>query len=199
TGTAIATITRTPAGTATTPTAIATRTATTGAPTSTPTSVPAGSVTATATPSVCAIGFGDVPVGSAFYTFIRCLACRGVVSGYADGSFRPGSAVTRGQLSKIVSNSAGYDEPRSTQAFEDVPTGHPFYRWIERLALDGIVSGYTCGGLGEPCVQPQNRPYFRANADVTRGQSSKIVANTFFPGCQVRSADQGLYIQAWLV
>jgi hypothetical protein len=29
-----------------------------------------------------------------------------------------------------------------------------------------------------------NRPYFRPNADVTRGQAAKIVANTFFPGCE---------------
>jgi hypothetical protein len=42
------------------------------------------------TPTACSIQFSDVPEGSTFYAYIRCLACRGVVSGYADGTFRPG-------------------------------------------------------------------------------------------------------------
>jgi len=32
-------------------------------------------------------------------------------------------------------------------------------------------------------VPPQNRPYFRPNNNATRGQTSKIVSNTFFPDC----------------
>jgi hypothetical protein len=45
------------------------------------------------------------------------------------------------------------------------------------------MGGYPCGSPGETCDE-QNRPYFRWNAQVTRGQTSKIVANTFFPNCQ---------------
>jgi hypothetical protein len=37
--------------------------------------------------------------------------------------------------------------------------------------------------VGEPCDTEQ-RPYFRWGNPVTRGQASKIVANTFYPGCQ---------------
>jgi hypothetical protein len=33
-------------------------------------------------------------------------------------------------------------------------------------------------------MPPQNRPYFRPNNDVTRGQAAKIISNTFFPNCQ---------------
>jgi hypothetical protein len=33
-------------------------------------------------------------------------------------------------------------------------------------------------------VAPTNRPYFRPNNPVTRGQAAKIVSSTFFPGCQ---------------
>ena len=39
-----------------------------------------------------------------------------------------------------------------------------------------MVSGYPCGGAGEPC-DPQNRPYFRPSNNVTRGQIAKIIAN----------------------
>jgi hypothetical protein len=120
--------------------------------------------------------YSDVPPGSTFYPYVTCLATRGIVSGYSDCTFRPGNNVTRGQLSKIVGNAANFSEPHSTQTFEDVPLSHAFYIWIERLASRGIIGGYVCGGVGEPCVPPQYRPYFRSGNNVTRGQTSKIVA-----------------------
>jgi hypothetical protein len=83
-----------------------------------------------------------------------------------------------------VSNAAGFQEPVSGQTFEDVPPGSTFYDFIERLASRSIMGGYPCGGAGEPCVPPGNLPYFRPNNNATRGQTSKIVANTFFPDCQ---------------
>jgi hypothetical protein len=97
--------------------------------------------------------------------------------------FRTFANATRGQSSKIVSNAAGFSEIPAGQRFEDVPPSHTFYREIERLASRGIMGGYPCGGAGEPCGA-ENRPYFRPQNNVTRGQSSKIVANTFFPGCE---------------
>ena len=125
----------------------------------------------------CLTEFSDVPPGHTFYDFVRCLACTSIVSGYSDGTFRPNNQVTRGQLSKIVSNSAGFSDYFTVQTFEDVPVGSTFYDFIERLADLSIISGYPCGGAGEPCVPPDNRPYFRPNANMTRGQSSKIIAS----------------------
>jgi N-acetylneuraminic acid mutarotase len=134
------------------------------------------SLTPRPTPTSCVISFTDVPVGSTFYEYIRCLACRGIINGYPDGTFRPNNNVTRGQLSKIVSNSAGFSDP-ATQMFEDVPPGSTFFDYIGRLAARGYINGYPCGGPGEPCVPPGNLPYFRPNANATRGQISKIVSN----------------------
>jgi hypothetical protein len=140
--------------------------------------------------------FQDVLVGSTFYTFIERMARRGIVGGYPCGTvpyepcgtsnnpyFRPGAHATRGQISKIVSNAKGYNDPPGEQIFEDVPPGSTFYDWVQRLASKGIIGGYPCGGPGEPCVPPANRAYFRPNRNATRGQVSKMVANTFFPGC----------------
>jgi hypothetical protein len=45
---------------------------------------------------------------------------------------------------------------------------------MEQLATKGIISGYPCGGPGEPCDE-QNRPYFRPGDTATRGQISKMV------------------------
>jgi len=136
------------------------------------------------TPAACSIQFSDVPPGSTFYAFVQCLACHGIISGYGDGTFRPNNSVTRGQLSKIVSNAAGYNDQHTNRTFQDVPVGSTFYAFVGRLVSRSIIGGYACGGTGEPCVPPANLPYFRPNADVTRGQTSKIVANTFYPNCQ---------------
>ncbi|HYP39171.1 MAG TPA: S-layer homology domain-containing protein [Chloroflexia bacterium] len=158
-----------PIGTATTITPPATHTATQGVPTGTATGV-----APTATP--CPVEFTDVPPSDTFYPYVRCLACQGIFGGYADGTFRPNADVTRGQLSKIVANSAGFNEPVDGQTFEDVPPGSTFYPFVERLSSRGIIGGYPCGGQGEPCVG-NGPPYFRPNANATRGQISKIVSN----------------------
>ena len=140
--------------------------------------------------------YTDVPPGHTFYDFINRLTRRGHMSGYPCGGpfepcdsanrpyFRPGANATRGQLSKIVSNAAGIvtPVPPGTQTYTDVPPSNPFYVWIERLTALGVMGGVPCGGPGEPC-DAQNRPYFRPFALVTRAQASKIIANTFFPGC----------------
>jgi hypothetical protein len=168
-----ATNTPVPRTAATTQTSVAaTGTYTPPMPTGTATSMP----THVATP--CATTFMDVPPTHTFYESIRCLACRGVLGGYADGTFRPGSDITRGQIAKVVSNAAGFIEPVSGQSFEDVPTSSTFYEWIERLAYRGVMGGYQCGTIPqEPCSPPDNRPYFRPFANATRGQISKIVSN----------------------
>jgi len=152
-----------------TSTALATATWTRVPPTST-------SISVTPTMSACSVSFSDVPEGSTFHTFVRCLACGGILGGYSDGTFRPNNDVTRGQLSKIVANSADMHEPVHTWTFQDVPPDSTFYEFIERMASRGIIGGYNCGGPGEPCG-PESRPYFRPGSNATRGQISKIVSN----------------------
>jgi subtilisin len=140
--------------------------------------------------------YEDVPTNSTFYVWIERLTQRSVMGGYPCGTipqepcnppenrpyFRPFNDATRGQLSKIVSNAAGFSEPVSGVFYTDVPEDNPFYAEIMRLTNRGVMSGYPCGGPGEPC-DDQNRPYFRWGNNVTRGQASKIVANAFYPNC----------------
>jgi len=124
----------------------------------------------------CNITFTDVPAGSTFFPYIHCLACLGIINGYQDGTFKPNANVTRGQLSKIVANSAGFNDAQPLQMFQDVPLGSTFQVFIGRLASRGYISGYACGGVGEPC-DSGHLPYFRPNANATRGQISKIDSN----------------------
>jgi S-layer homology domain len=50
--------------------------------------------------------FTDVPAGSTFYTYIETAAAHGVLRGYGDGTFRPEQEATRGQVARVVINSA---------------------------------------------------------------------------------------------
>jgi hypothetical protein len=166
TATAIATATNTTTGsnpTATNtsvisnPSATATRTATSTSSNPSPTAT-------SQVPGSCQVSFTDVPEGSTFYSFVQCLACKGILGGYSDGTFRTNNDVTRGQLSKIVSNAAGFNEAVTGQTFSDVAPDSPFYAYVERMVSRGIISGYGDGT-------------FRPNNNATRGQISKIVAN----------------------
>jgi hypothetical protein len=147
--------------------------------------------------------FEDVPASTWHFTFTGQLAMRGIVQGYVCGSegepcvppgnrpyFRPNNTTSRGQLAKMVCRAYGCMGTVSNQSFEDVPPGSTFYEDVEHLHGLGVIGGYPCGGVGEPCVPPENRPYFRPGSNVTRGQTSKIVANTFYPECQVEVADR---------
>ena len=149
----------------------------TGSPPPTPTAVPQATATPGATATPCPLSFADVHPTDYFYQPVLYLACNGVISGYADGTFRPYNNTTRAQMVKIVV--LGFGRPVATPTptgaytFTDVPPNAPFFAMIETAAADGIISGYACGGAGEPC-DAQQRPYFRPNADVTRGQLAKI-------------------------
>jgi hypothetical protein len=133
--------------------------------------------------------FTDVPVGQPFWVYIERLAGHGYISGYADGTFRPGNPVTRGQLAKIVANTAQYTDPvpSDQQTFADVPSSDPFWVFVEQVALHGIISGYGCtDATVNPCtglVESCPGVYFRPCNPATRAQTAKIVANTFYPGC----------------
>ena len=60
--------------------------------------------------------------------------------------------------------------------FTDVPSGYTFYEFINRIYQQDLVTGYACGGAGEPC-NSEGRPYYRPGAGVTRGQMSKFIDN----------------------
>jgi hypothetical protein len=129
----------------------------------TPTSVPPAP-SATAVPQGCGIEFADVQSGFWAYSYISQLACRGVVSGYSDGTFRPQNSTTRGQLVKMVVLSQGWQLRRPERAtFTDVRSGHTFYPYIEAAVSHGIISGYS------------DRT-FRSDEYVTRAQVAKILA-----------------------
>jgi hypothetical protein len=69
--------------------------------------------------------------------------------------------------------------PQATpgQDFQDVFPSNTFYTYLHNLHLDGIVGGYTCtpGGPTNPCVPPDNLPYYQPTNAVTRLQMTKFI------------------------
>ncbi|MDQ2806120.1 MAG: S-layer homology domain-containing protein, partial [Chloroflexota bacterium] len=111
----------------------------------------------------CDLQFSDVQSSDYFYTSVQYLACRGVIGGYSDGTFRPYNQTTRAQLAKIVVGGEGWMlVTPATAHFSDVPAGSTFYSFVETALAHGIISGYNDGT-------------FRPSNPVTRGQLSKII------------------------
>jgi hypothetical protein len=66
--------------------------------------------------------------------------------------------------------------PAGGQCFADVLSGSPFYAYVNRIYQQDLVSGYDCGGPGEPC-DTYSRPYYRPANNVTRQQMAKFIDN----------------------
>ena len=86
-----------------------------------------------------------------------------VAAGYADGTFRPGLAVDRGQFAKMVVTGLrlGTANP-PVPTFSDVPTTNLYFPWIEGASAAKVISGFPDGT-------------FRPGAPVTRQQADSIL------------------------
>src|SRR5207247_8687168 len=88
--------------------------------------------------------FIDVPPSDPLYPYVETAFNHGVLSGYADGTFRPTNNVTRGQMSKMIVNAMGWTiDTTGGPHFNDVDAANPFYGQIETLYNHGLISGYS--------------------------------------------------------
>ncbi len=132
--------------------------------------------------------FADVLPTSTYFQYVEAAAGDGVVSGYTCGGpnepcdsdnrpyFRPSALVTRAQLAKIIVAGTGWPTVGGIlgQTFADVPATDPFNAYIGTLFCRTAISGYACGGPGEPCDSRQ-RPYFRPSSNAFREQIAKMI------------------------
>jgi hypothetical protein len=119
----------------------------------------------------CGARFNDVCPDNWAYTYIEYMAQHGIISGYADATFRPNNTATRAQLSKMIVSARGWAlVTPATPSFRDVPASNPFYSYLETAKSHGVIAGYSCGAN---CFD------FRPNNNVTRAQSSKIIVTAF--------------------
>ena len=92
--------------------------------------------------------FRDVGPSVPFHEDIAWMNWWGVTTGYTDGTYRPYTKVSRGQMAAFLYRFY-FDDPISCAAgarvFSDIPRTHPFCGEIEWLASTGITTGYTDG------------------------------------------------------
>ncbi|WP_235347255.1 S-layer homology domain-containing protein [Arthrobacter sp. SPG23] len=95
--------------------------------------------------------FRDLAPGDRFYKEITWLASQRITTGYDDGTFRPGTPVTREAMAaflyRYATTQAGapaYAAP-ATAPFSDVRPGDAFHREISWAAAAGITNGYGDG------------------------------------------------------
>lgn len=90
--------------------------------------------------------FSDVPAGAWYEQHAQHMAENGFMTGYADGTFGPENAITRGQFGGIIARMMGL-EPADGSSFSDT-AGFWGAGAIQALAEKGIVAGYADGTFG---------------------------------------------------
>ncbi|MBD1917976.1 MULTISPECIES: S-layer homology domain-containing protein [Cyanophyceae] len=99
--------------------------------------------------------FSDVPSDYWAAQFIQALVDRGVIRGFADGSFRPNDPITRAQFAVLVDQAFDQSTVRSAVRFRDVPSSYWAASAIQTAYAEGFLSGYP-GNVFNP-AQPMPR------------------------------------------
>ena len=121
--------------------------------------------------------FSDVAKSHWAANYIGYMQQFGIITGYADGSFRPDASVTRAEFAAIASRFERLTE--GTKSFSDVPGSHWAAKYINFAATRGWVNGYADGT-------------FRPNNSITRAEVAAVTCRLL-----ERNADQS-YIRSHL-
>jgi PKD repeat protein/sugar lactone lactonase YvrE len=90
----------------------------------------------------CTISFSDtLPVWAEQY--ILAVTCEGIMPGFEDSTFRAADMVTRSEMAAFIIRALiGEDfDFSSIPYFDDVPTPHELFRYVQRLYEEGITMG----------------------------------------------------------
>ncbi|CAM3133298.1 S8 family serine peptidase [Filibacter tadaridae] len=102
--------------------------------------------------------FKDVPTSSFASGYIQAAVDAKIISGFSDGTFRPGAYVTRAEMAILISKTFKL-EATQTKSFTDVNAGMAAFDAISKLTASGVTIGYSDGTF---------RPYDRmTRADFT--------------------------------
>lgn len=121
--------------------------------------------------------FSDVAKSHWAANYIGYMQQFGIITGYADGSFRPDASVTRAEFAAIASRFEKLTE--GNKSFSDVPSSHWAAKYINFAATRGWVNGYADGT-------------FKPNNSITRAEVAAVTCRLL-----ERNADQS-YIRSHL-
>ncbi len=113
--------------------------------------------------------FTDVPGTAWSAGFIQRGYEAGWVTGYEDGTFRPGVPITRIDLAVFATKAMGYEPiDADVPPFPDVSTDDWFHAWLTSAKVNGVIHGHGDGT-------------FRPSVPVTRAQAVTILYNMLYP------------------
>lgn len=108
--------------------------------------------------------FKDIPDNYVYYKEIEYLTKNNIITGQADGTFRPNDKLTRAHAAVIISRALGLDTSNvKNPGLKDIPANHVYYKQIAAVVEAGIMSG-------------KGDNTFDANGTLTRAQMAKVVA-----------------------
>lgn len=87
--------------------------------------------------------FSDVKEADWYYDAVVSLAEKGILSGYADGTFRPNAQITRAELAAILSQFIYGDSASDRTGYSDVSDQDWFYEPVMKLSASGFLTGYA--------------------------------------------------------
>ncbi len=105
-------------------------------------------------------GFSDV-AGTTHEDAVDAVVAAGIAGGFADGTFRPGDAVTRGQMARFLTNGLGLPSDDTVRFLDVEGTTHSDA--IRAVSGAGVAGGFGDGTYGPGTV-------------VTRGQMATFLA-----------------------
>lgn len=127
--------------------------------------------------SLQAHAFSDVSPSTPYGSAVESLQERGVIEGYADGTFRSGNSINRAEFLKIVLE--GREENFSftgSDCFPDVSTEDWFAQYVCKAKAEGIVGGYPDG-------------FFRPGRTINFVEAGKILSLAFGQNIDQTSPD----------
>ena len=111
--------------------------------------------------------FSDVAPGAWYYDNVMDAAANEYVSGYEDGTFKPGNSVTRAEFASMIAKAMGYDDSLAGETrFKDVAADQWYAGAITFCADNGIISGYDDGT-------------FQPGKTISRQEVASILKNAF--------------------
>lgn len=116
--------------------------------------------------------FSDVPRAHDNYVAINYLSEAGIISGYEDGTYKPGQLINRAEALKIILEGSGIETPDQVESsdFTDVKVDEWFAKYVVGAQQIGIVNGNPDGT-------------FAPGRNVNRAEFVKMIleANKFNP------------------
>ena len=120
-------------------------------------------------PSGAAALFSDLGEQAGYTADIQAAYAYGLVSGFADGTFRPNDSITREQAMVIIAEAMKWTElsgataGQALQPFSDADTVSP---WARAAVADAVAAGIA-GGRSEGTLDPQ--------AHITRAEIAQMI------------------------